>query len=257
MTLTKEWDKLNGFRCEKGVLSLYLNTFESQGGQWQIRLKNGLKKLDEYIELAGGEKELRCYRRLKKKVSKEIHNQKGSFERGLLVFASVDGKVLIIKTLPFEVENEFHWEPIPVTNQLKEIKAKYPRSGIVVVQQRDILTLDVTLGEINEEKYFSFSLDDMVWKENDGIAATEREASSASHIDKMAKRQEENQRRWLKEMVPLLEQEAKEREWKGIYLVGPPEQVKDMKTRINTKVFKTITKNLFSKPNHEIIKEVI
>ncbi|WP_026672725.1 VLRF1 family aeRF1-type release factor [Alkalihalobacterium bogoriense] len=257
MALTKEWDKLNGFRCGKGVLSLYLNTFESQGGQWQIRLKNGLKKLDEYIELAGGEKELRSYRQLKKKVSKEIQNQKGNFERGLLVFASVDEKIFIIKTLPFEVKNEFHWEQVPVTKQLKEIKAKYPRSGIVVVQQRDILTLDVTLGEITEEKYYSFELDEMAWKEHDGIAASDREASSANHVDKIAKRQEENQRRWLKEIVPLLEQEATQKQWKGIYIVGPAEQVKDMKSRINTKVFKTIPKNLFSKPNHEIIKEVI
>ncbi|MFP3513500.1 antiporter, partial [Peribacillus sp. SIMBA_075] len=54
MTLYDEIQELKQFECEgRCVLSVYLNTNpadrEAQNGAWKIQLKNGLKRLDEYL----------------------------------------------------------------------------------------------------------------------------------------------------------------------------------------------------------------
>ena len=54
MSLSKELQTLKEFHCEdRCVLSVYLNTNPGDpvqlNGGWRIHLKNGLKRIDEYL----------------------------------------------------------------------------------------------------------------------------------------------------------------------------------------------------------------
>lgn len=66
MALAEELRQLRKQRCEGGCLTIYLNTDQSirnqKKGEWKIRLKNGLKKLEEYIA-ASNKEELAAYKK--------------------------------------------------------------------------------------------------------------------------------------------------------------------------------------------------
>ena len=56
MSLSKELQSLKDFYCEdRCVLSVYLNTYpgdpQQLNGGWKIHLKNGFKRIDEYLTL--------------------------------------------------------------------------------------------------------------------------------------------------------------------------------------------------------------
>lgn len=65
MALSQLLEDLIDFKAEKSnqVLTIYLNTDRSdpnqQKGEWRIRLKNGLKRLEQYIIATGEEDQLK------------------------------------------------------------------------------------------------------------------------------------------------------------------------------------------------------
>jgi hypothetical protein len=76
MTLLKELQQLKDQYCEEGVLTIFLNTDQTsndqQKGEWKIRMKNGLKKLEEYNE-SSEQMHLHSYKKIKKKAISEIN----------------------------------------------------------------------------------------------------------------------------------------------------------------------------------------
>ncbi|WP_078551541.1 VLRF1 family aeRF1-type release factor [Bacillus alkalicellulosilyticus] len=248
-------DRLTEFSCEQGVITIYLNTVQED--QWRIRLKNGLKKLEQYIQLSGNEEEVKHFKKVKKKVAAKIKGHKTKMERGLLLFASADGRLLDMKTIPIEVDTEFHWEEKPVLDQMKLIDENYPRTGIIVVQQHDVLALDVDLGEVLDEMHYSYEIEEDEWRRYEGVAATERMASGTNQTDKVDERRLVNQKRWIKGILPIIEQQAKLKKWTNIYIVGTGEIARTVNQHLNKKVQKYIPKNLFPKKNQEIVKEVL
>ena len=79
MSLSKELQTLKEFHCnDRCVLSVYLNTSPGDpnqlNGAWQLHLKNGFKRIDEYLTASEDKKEMKAFNELKKKVIKEIES---------------------------------------------------------------------------------------------------------------------------------------------------------------------------------------
>ncbi|WP_054636761.1 hypothetical protein [Thalassobacillus sp. C254] len=74
MALAEELLKYKEKKDDHGVLSVYLNTDFGEGtqhnGEWKIRLKNGMKRLQEYVEKSGSDEELKAFKNISKKGSR-------------------------------------------------------------------------------------------------------------------------------------------------------------------------------------------
>lgn len=109
MALRKVINELKNLENEDKVLTLYLNTdrSECQSGSWKIKLKNGLKKLEEYIYLSSNEEEVKSYKKLKKRVEKTINDAATNLQKSVIIFASNKGKLFSVHFLQVPVETEF------------------------------------------------------------------------------------------------------------------------------------------------------
>ena len=256
MALSERIESLKSAYCEKGVLTIYLNTMRTNS-EWKLRLKNGLKKLEEYIEARGNKTELKDYMKLKKQILKEIKDQQLNLQKSIVVFASVDKKIWELHHLQLKVENEFCWEEKPIIEQLADIQKQYPSRGIIVVQQKEVLAIDMSLGEVSDESYFTLDVEAEDWRKYEGTAATERKASGSNQKDRFEDRVDVQINRSLKGLAPIIDQLAKTKRWQGVYMVGQPELVEEVKKHIRTGLVKVIPKNLYNKSSHQIVGEVL
>ncbi|WP_096201764.1 VLRF1 family aeRF1-type release factor [Bacillus sp. FJAT-45350] len=260
MGLTNELKQLRNFECERGVLSIYLNTSQSihnkRKSEWRIRLKNGMKKLEEYIMASGDEEELKAFKKIKGKVNNVFRDKQTQLQNSVVIFASLKDELLLVKHLQLDVENSFHWEKKPVLHQLEELAERYPKTGILLVQKQDVIALNVSLGELQGEYQYTWNLEEEDWRKKEGIAASERIASSANHRDEFEQRVEANFQRWMKSLAPKIDEQAKHNSWKGVYIVGQPEMTKTIEKYLRTKIIKSIPKNLYSKKSHQVVSEV-
>ncbi len=244
-------------QCDKGVLTIYLNTLRSGQDDWKLQLKNGLKKLEQYVIARKDKEELKNFRDVKKKVTKQLLERQHEMQKAIVVYASPNRDIWEFHQLQLSVENSFSWENEPMLDQLETIQYQYPASGVLLLQQMDLVALDTRLGEINEEVRYILNLDDDNWRKYEGTAATERVASSANHKDQYQERLEINQQRWLRRLAPLIDQKSQECQWKGVYIVGSQDLAKELGKYLKTKIIKVVPKNLSSFPSHKIVGEVI
>lgn len=150
MSLAKDIERFKQIHCDDGCLSIYLRTSlsstDQQKGEWKIRLKNGLKKLEEYLEASENDAELKSFKRLKKLAEKNIKELSPNLPKSIVFIGSASGD-LYVKKLQVPVENDFRWEHYPVVDQLENLEAKYPLSGIVMIQKTDVLAVETSLGK--------------------------------------------------------------------------------------------------------------
>lgn len=245
---------------ETGILTIYLNTDAGdrgkQGQEWKIRLKNGLKRLKEYIEKSGSKEELKAFKSLADQVNQAITDQQRNFQKSYIYIATASGDVLVEKIVQAPVETSFHWEKEPVTDQLEQIQKTYPATGIVLMQKSEVLFIDAALGEIREEKRYNWEAESEDWREYKGNAPPERTASGTTQVDEVERRFDENRIRWYKKLAPLIDKEIKNRHLSGLYLVGSKEYLRDIEKHLGSKIMDTIPKNLISKPSHEVLNVV-
>nr|WP_257350939.1 VLRF1 family aeRF1-type release factor [Pseudalkalibacillus decolorationis] len=172
MKFSEKLKDLKGKRADRPqkILSLYLNTDPSnmnqQGGEWKIKLKNGLKKFEEYIDEMGRQDELKGYRELKDRVHKTITGRERELKKSVVLFATPDKRLWIIEDLQVPVETSFHWEEYPVLDQLEDIQSKYPYSGIIVINKEDATVLETEMGVLVNEFHYSFDPDIEDWREH-------------------------------------------------------------------------------------------
>ncbi|MFB5663307.1 VLRF1 family aeRF1-type release factor [Alteribacillus sp. HJP-4] len=260
ITLRNDLNKYNNTHDETGILTIYLNTDLGEGnqqsGEWKIRLKNGLKKLKEYTESSGSKDEQKAYKKLADEANQRIYDLQTDMQKALIFIASADGELRAEYILQVPVETEFHWEKKPIVTQLQDMESKFPPAGIIMVQQRDVILMDTALGEINEEKRFSWEFESEDWKQYKGNASSDRTSSGTTQVDEVQQRFDENRLRWYKSLAPMLDKEIKKRGLQGAYLVGNKEAVRDLEKHLGTKILDVIPKNLISKPSHEILNHV-
>ncbi|WP_158738435.1 VLRF1 family aeRF1-type release factor [Alteribacillus sp. YIM 98480] len=260
MGLLEELKNYSQQQDETGILTIYLNTDFGDGsqhsGEWKIRLKNGLKKLKEYVDTSGTADEKKAFKKVADQADQHIYDRQMNLQKSYVFIASADGNILMEKILQVPVETAFHWEKKPELGQLEELQSNYPAAGIVMVQKSDVHFIDTALGEIREEKHFSWEVESEDWKQYEGNSATERISSGSTQVDEVQQRFEENRQRWYKNLAPVIDKEVKNRNQQGVYLVGNKESIRDLEKHLGAKVIDSIPKNLTSKASHEVLNKV-
>lgn len=260
MALSQMVKELKNFEVVEGkkVLTIYLNTdrSECQNGSWKIKLKNGLKKLESYIEAGRDEEELKQYQKLKKKVEKAINNSVTSLQKSIIIFAS--DQLFSVQFLQLPVVTEFFWEDCPELRQLEKLQRKFPSSGVIIANDDELVLMNSSLGELEVISAFQFDEYSGDWRMTDGRAATERIASSANHRDKFQERYIANQQRWLRNTLPEIQNIAKRYKWKHVHIIGQAEYIKYLERELNFPIKNILRKTVSSKDQNEIIfKEIV
>ncbi|WP_404334813.1 VLRF1 family aeRF1-type release factor [Planococcus rifietoensis] len=284
MTLYDEIQELKQFECEdRCVLSVYLNTNpadrEAQNGAWKIQLKNGLKRLDEYLTASKDEKELKAYKELRKKVEKEILDNQGDLQKGVVIFASTQDDLFWVKHLQISVKTDFQWENKPALDQLRYIYKAYPYAGVILPSFKGIRVLDTSVGIVNEEVYYEFDAGLEVWTEQKGVRSSGRiqgrsgagstgggaaggnspvigGSGGGSPVDELDHRLKENLDRFYKDMGAKIEKLKKERRWEEIHVIGEAEHAQSFSKALHEKPNSCIHKNLINNSADKILHEV-
>lgn len=276
MTLYDEIQKLKAFNCDdRCVLSVYLNTnpadLNAQNGAWRIHLKNGLKRLDEYLEASQNEKEMKRYKELRKKVEREILDHQDDLQKGVVIFASPHEDLWSVHYVQVPVKTSFHWETKPVLDELRYMYKAYPYAGIILPSFKGIRVLDTSMGIINEEIFFEFDSGLDFWVEQKGVHSATHTAGSSpgafgggSHVggnsgsaaDDFNWRLKENLERFYKDMGSKIEKLKKERHWDEIHVVGETEHAKSFSKVLMKKPESCVYKNLINSAPGQILHEV-
>ncbi len=284
MTLYDEIQELKQFECEdRCVLSVYLNTNpadrEAQNGAWKIQLKNGLKRLDEYLTASKDEEELKAYKELRKKVEKEITDNQGDLQKGVVIFASTQDDLFWVKHLQISVKTDFQWENKPALDQLRYIYKAYPYAGVILPSFKGIRVLDTSVGIVNEEVYYEFDAGLEVWTEQKGVRSSGRiqgrsgagstgggaaggnspvigGSGGGSPTDELDHRLKENLDRFYKDMGSKIEKLKKDRRWEEIHVIGEAEHAQSFAKVLHKKPESCIHKNLINNSADKILHEV-
>jgi hypothetical protein len=265
MTITKKIEELKSIQLEEPnkILSMYLNTDRSsmnqQNGEWKIKLKNGLKKLEEYIEAGGTKEALKNFKKIKEMVNSEILEHERDLQRSVVLFASADQQVWSVDFLQLPVETNFYWEEYPVVDQLEELKENYPSSGIVVVNQEEVRVVEAELGQVKESIHYTLDLETEDWRQHEGphhADVTLGKGGKSYQQEQYKDRFEANKQRWYKSLAPKIDKKAKDHHWEQIVVIGEKEEALQLKEQMNKEIEKLIAKNLGNRADHEIVSEV-
>lgn len=240
-------------KLEGPVLTIYLNT-NPTNENWKIRLKNGLKKTEEYIDASNPE-EVKQFAAISKQVDAQIYDDQTRFMNSLICFATKDE--VVTYHFQFRVENDFQWTKEPATQQLDKLFDEYPKSGVVLLQQDKITLITSTLGELLDEVHYEFDLENEDWTQYKGLAYGNLYASGANHREQYDQRLKVNQERWFKSIVPIIEKFARNQEWKFVHLAGPAELTQQMNDLLNIKVTGETTRNYSGKSAQDILNKTV
>lgn len=258
MSIKKDIKRINEKSDDIGILTLYLHTDVSHpdlnNGEWQIHLKNELSEMKKYADNAAYEDEKKALQNLIDKLETRVDDLQRDLQKSLVIFASADEELWEEKMLQVPVSTALHWDKSPVTGQLEELNQRYPKAGVIVLQQTDVRFIDTELGEVKDEMTFSWDVNREDWVDyhNDSPPSATDTAK-----DQFQRRFEENKNRWYKSLAPRLAKEIKNRNLEGAYLVGSNEAVPELEQHMDsTHLMGIVTKNLGTSPSHEIVNEV-
>ena len=170
MSLSKELEALKAFHCEddRCVLSVYLNTYpgdpQQLNGGWRIHLKNGLKRIGEYITASEDEKELKAFNKLKKKVTDEVEGNKNNLSKSVVIFAAIEPELWSVHYVQVAVKTSLHWEDRPMTEEMEYMYKAYPESGIILPSFGEVRILDTAMGTVKDELIYEFDSDVEEWR---------------------------------------------------------------------------------------------
>ena len=260
MSLSENLKELKEFECSsRCVLSVYLNTNpadpEQHNGAWKIHLKNGLKRIDEYLEASNDEKEIKAYRKLKEKVTKEIENNQNDLNKGVVIFASLDPELWSVHYVQVQVKTSFHWEDHPVIEEMEYMLKAYPEAGIIMPSFGEVRILDTAMGFVNGEKSYAFDSGLEVWKEQKSVRSS-LQRGGGGQSDGLDDRLRENLERFYKELGVTVEKMRKERNWKELYVVGEAELANSFAKTLRTKPNNCIYKNLINIQSSKVLHHV-
>lgn len=266
MRIDKQLKQLEKTKLESPnkVFSMYLNTDPSdpdqQGGEWKIHLKNGLNNFASYLESGKDKEELNNFNKVKEKVQDYVQNNEQNLKKGIVLFASADGSLWFAELVQMPVKNEFYWEETPITDQVDELRDKFPKSGIVLVQQNEIKIIEAEMGEILETKFFELDLDTENWREKTAEGKRQQAMGKGGKDpsrDSFDARVHANQQRWYKSIAPKLDKLAKDNQWERIYLVGDKQETETLRDTMNKEIYKLEEKNLLNHEESEILEKVV
>lgn len=240
-------------QLEGRIFTFYLNT-DPTSEEWKIRLKNGLKRTEEYHKISNPD-EARVLSNIIKKVNVKVRDIQRNLATSLVCFASKDE--VLLYPFHFPVENDFSWQQEAHTEQLDQLFEKYIRTGVILLQANSVTLITSTLGELEDEAHYEIDFSTESWKRYKGLAYGGIIPSSANHRHKFERRMRENQARWYRSITPTIRNYAKEKGWKSVYLVGPAELTEGLRKQLNQKITAEINRNLASKSALDVLKRTI
>lgn len=262
MALLDVIDELKSFEPVEGgkkVLTIYLNTdrSECQRGSWKIKLKNGLKKLQQYIEAGSEKDEVISFLKVKKEVERTIDLSVTNLQKSLVIFVSEADELFSVHHLQVGINTEFFWEDKPVLMQIEKIQRSYPSSGVIIANDQELTLMHCALGQLEIIDLFEFEANMEDWRLHEGLAAGERMPSSANHRDQFQERLQANQQRWIKGILPLVEKKGKEMGWHFVNLFGQAGYINSMQKDLALPIKNTIRKTISSKKQNDLILKAV
>jgi hypothetical protein len=262
MTFHKIMKKLENTQTIKPdkVLTMYLNTDlsdqDQQGGEWEIALKNGFNRLEQYLDVSCKE-ELKKLKQLREKIDKHVYNLKRKLPRSIVVFSSVDQSLWEVFELQVPVETVFYWEEQPMIDQLKALHKKYPLTALVLMQQNQVKIMETSFGVLHQTEVYEFDLDNEDWRIHSGPHPTGPSNTQITQHDHYDQRVKVHQQRWWKSFGSQLDQKAAKQKWERIMLIGDKEEADVLDRVMNKTVDAKIQKNLLNEDEHKVLKELV
>ncbi len=261
MPLIKELESLKEFGCEdRCVLSVYLNTNpgdpELLNGGWKIHLKNGLKRIEEYLAASEDDKELKAFKKLRKKVTEEVEKNMNSLRKSVVLFAAVEPELWSVHYVQVPVKTSFHWENKPVTEEIEYMYKAYPEAGVILPSFGEIRILDTAMGAVKDEMIYAFDADGGDWRNQKEESNIQDQKSKKTASPFMSPRPKANLKGFFKGMNQVIEKLKKERGWKEVHVSGEVDAANAFAETLREKPASCIYKNLNNSKAHEIIHQV-
>lgn len=245
------------------MLSMYLNTDsrdpDQQGGEWKIALKNGLARIEEYLE-ASSEAEYHRFKKIKDRINQYFQELGKNMPRSIVVFASDDSQIWHSLQLQLPVETSFYWEERAEVRQLENIYNEYPSAGIILIQQNEVKILDTALGEIKKSEHYSFDVQSETWRKKDDerkVQVTTGGAEKTPQKDIFREREKDIQKRLYKSLGSKLDKKAADRKWIKIIIAGDKKTAEILAGSMNKTIDKTIQKNLLNENESKVAEELL
>ncbi|WP_240628458.1 VLRF1 family aeRF1-type release factor [Bacillus salacetis] len=265
MGLAKTLKKLENLHLQKPdkLLTMYLNTDrrdpDQQGGKWKIALKNGLNSFEEYLDLSN-EEERKRLASIRDRVETYVLSQERDLPRSMVVFASEDSGIWETFELQVPVKTNFYWEEFAVLDQLKELDASHPLTGLILLQQNQVKVIQSHFGQVEDTELFHFDLDTEEWRRHAGPQPADinigSNGGSANQDDHFRERLEANQKRWYKSLGSKLDQEAASRHWNKIILVGDKGTGQLLSENMSKRIDDIVQKNLLNTKEEKVLEEI-
>jgi hypothetical protein len=266
MTLQKALNKLENLHLQKPdkLLTMYLNTDrrdpDQQGGKWKIALKNGFNRFEEYLEISNDEEKKR-FHSIREKVETYVLSLERDLPRSIIVFASEDSGIWETFELQVPVKTNFYWEEFAELDQLKEIHSQNPPTGVILLQQNQAKLIQTALGRVEDTEMYKLDIETEEWRRHAGPQPADinlgSNGGSANQDDHYQERIEAHQKRWYKSLASKLDQEAANRSWEKIILVGDKGTGQLLSENMNKKIDEILQKNLLNQKEETILEEVL
>lgn len=261
MPLIKELESLKEFGCEdRCVLSMYLNTNpgdpELLNGGWKILLKKGLNSIEEYLTASEDNKELKAFRKLKKKVTAELENNTNNLKKSVVLFAAVEPELWSVHYVQVPAKTSFHWENKPVLEEMEYMYKAYPEAGVILPSFGEIRILDTAMGAVKDEMIYAFDPDHGHWSSQQEKSNIQDKQSKKTASPYMAPKPKTNLKGFFKGMNNVVEKLKKERGWKEIHISGETDAANAFAETLREKPASCIYKNLNNSKTNDIIHQV-
>src|SRR5699024_1650420 len=155
--------------------------------------------------------------------------------------------------------SEFDWMDTANTEQLEGLQERYPKSGLILVQQNAIKIIETEMNEIENVKHYELDIETDDWKEHLGPQKVRGQMAPGAHnlqVDKFNNRYEANQQRSYKSRAPRVDKGAKGGEWKRIYVSGDKSAAEEIIDRMSHEVDDVMHKDMLKHDEQEVISEV-
>ena len=260
-SLSKELKVLKEFYCEKRcVLSVYLNTNpgdpQQLNGGWKIHLKNGFKRIEEYLAASEDEEESKAFNELKSKVTEEVESNLNNLSKSVVIFAAVAPELWSVHYVQVPVKTSFHWENQPMTEEMEYMYKAYPEAGIILPSSGEVRILDTAMGSVKEEFTYKFDSSTSKWvkQESDEIVHDRgKESKTRPTFESLP---QNNIKALFKEMANIIEKLKKERGWQEIHVSGETELANAFAETLREKPASCIYKNLNNSKANDVIHQV-
>lgn len=261
MSLSKELETLKEFYCEERcVLSVYLNTNpgdpQQLNGGWKIHLKNGFKRINEYLTASEDEKELKAFNTLRTKITEEIEQNLNNLSKSVVIFAAIEPELWSVHYVQVPVKTSFHWENLPMTEEMEYMYKAYPEAGIILPSFGEVRILDTAMGFVKDELTYEFDPDVEGWREQKIASANHGQGKGNTTGPSLEPRPQSNIKGFYKEMNKIVEKLKKERGWREIHISGETDSANAFAEVLREKPASCIYKNLNKSKANDVIHQV-